>query len=71
MLRATLNQRRVGRVTPCAPGFDFSRDGAHGVTRPTEPGAMVCWSPSFSLLPRDTLKRALQPVPRRKPASQP
>ena len=26
---------KVGRVTPCAPGFDFAAGGAHGVTRPT------------------------------------
>ena len=25
----------VGRVTPCAPSFDFGEGGAHGVTRPT------------------------------------
>jgi len=25
----------VGRVTPCAPGFDGRADGAHGVARPT------------------------------------
>ncbi|HXI73305.1 MAG TPA: hypothetical protein VNN22_23440 [Verrucomicrobiae bacterium] len=28
-------QQQVGRVTPCAPEDDGSKDGAHGVTRPT------------------------------------
>ena len=27
--------RKVGRVTPCAPLFERLDDGAHGVTRPT------------------------------------
>src|SRR6185369_8583374 len=27
---------QVGRVTPCAPGFGHGRNGAHGVTRPTQ-----------------------------------
>ena len=32
----------VGRVTPCAPGVDLFKRGAHGVTRPTLPLAFIC-----------------------------
>ena len=33
-VRLSMNLK-VGRVTPCAPGFELADNGAHGVTRPT------------------------------------
>src|SRR6266487_5446660 len=35
---------KVGRVTPCAPGFRSRANGAHGVTRPTlRFMGRICW----------------------------